>query len=91
MNNYWMLPAAIAILGVVVSGCERETRTVEKGGTTVVQPKETTKEKETVVTQPVPGPAGPAGPQGDKGDPGKPASDTSKETKTETKTETKKE
>ncbi len=88
MNNYWMLPAAIAILGVVVSGCERETRTVEKGGTTVVQPKETVKEKETVVTQPVPGPAGPAGPQGE---PGKSASDTTKETKTETKTETKKE
>ena len=88
MNNYWMLPAAIAILGVVVSGCEREVRTVEKGGTTVVQP--TTKEKETVVTQPVPGPAGPAGPQGEKGEPGKSAGTTT-ETKTETKSETKKE
>jgi hypothetical protein len=82
MNNYWMLPAAIAILGVVVSGCERETRVVEKGGTTVVQPKETVKEKETVVTQPVPGPAGPAGPKGEKGAPGKPTPSTS-ETKKE--------
>ena len=69
--KYWMLPAAI-VLGIGMTACERETRTVEKSGTTVVQP--TIKEKEkTVVTQPVPGPAGPAGPQGEKGDPGKPA------------------
>ena len=76
--KYWMLPAAIAILAVGMTACERETRTVEKSGTTIVQPKEVVKEKETVVTQPVPGPAGPAGPQGDKGEPGKPASDTTK-------------
>jgi hypothetical protein len=79
--KYWMLPAAIAILSVGLTACERETRTVEKGGTTVVQP-----------TQPVPGPAGPTGP---KGEPGKSASDsgsssTTTESKTE-KTETKKE
>jgi len=92
--KYWMLPAAIAILSVGMSACERETRTVEKGGTTVVQPTVKEKEREkTVVTQPVPGPAGPAGAQGPKGEPGKSASDSSStttETKTE-KTETKKE
>jgi hypothetical protein len=71
--KYWMLPAAIAILSVGLAACERETRTVEKGGTTVVQP-----------TQPVPGPAGPSGP---KGEPGKPASDASSSTTTESKTE----
>ena len=69
--KHWMLPAAIVILGVGMTACERETRTVEKGGTTVVTPKETVKEKETVVTQPVPGPAGPAGEKGEKGEPGK--------------------
>ena len=70
--KHWMLPAAIVILGVGLTACEREPRPVEKGGgTTVVTPKETTKEKETVVTQPVPGPAGPAGEKGDKGEPGK--------------------
>jgi len=42
--KYWMLPAAIAILSVGLAACERETRTVEKSGTTVVQP--TVKEKE---------------------------------------------
>jgi len=80
------------ILGVGVSACERETKTVEKsGGTTVVTPKETVKEKETVVTQPVPGPAGPAGAPGAKGEPGKSAGDTSTTTKREsTTTETKK-
>jgi hypothetical protein len=83
MNSNWMLPAAIAILGVVVTGCQRETKTVEKSGTTVVQPKETVKEKETVVTQPVPGPAGPAGPQGEKGEPGKPATPSTSEPKKE--------
>ena len=90
--KHWMLPAAIVILGVGLTACERETRTVEKGGgTTVVTPKETVKEKETVVTQPTPGPAGPAGPAGEKGEPGKPAGDTSTTTKSEsTTTETKK-
>ena len=79
--RYWMLPAAIVILSVGMTACERETKTVEKSGTTIVQPKETVKEKETVVTQPVPvpGPAGPAGAPGEKGEPGKPASDTKKE------------
>ena len=76
--KYWMLPAAIVILSVGMTACERETRTVEKSGTTVVQP--TVKEKEkTVITQPVPGPAGPAGPQGEKGEPGKPATEPKKE------------
>ena len=71
--KHWMLPAAIVILGVGLTACERETRTVEKGGgTTVVTPKETVKEKETVVTTPGPsGPAGPAGATGEKGEPGK--------------------
>ena len=77
--KYWMLPAAIAILSVGLTACDRETRTVEKGGTTIVQPKETVKEKETVVTQPVPGPAGPAGPQGEKGEPGKSATEPKKD------------
>ena len=95
--NYWTLPAAILILGVGLTACERESKTVEKStGTTVVQPKETTKEKETVVTTPGPtGPAGPAGAPGEKGEPGKsasdtasPSSDTTKESSTETKTET---
>jgi len=89
--KHWMLPAAIVILGVGMTACERETRTVEKGGTTVVTPKETVKEKETVVTTPAPGPSGPAGPQGEKGEPGKSTGDTSTTTKSETTTtETKK-
>ena len=85
--RYWMLPAAIVILGVGMTACERETRTVEKStGTTVVQPKETVKEKETVVTTPGPtGPAGPAGAPGPQGEPGKSASDAGKESTTETK------
>ena len=91
--KHWMLPAAIVILGVGLTACERETRTVEKGGgTTVVTPKETVKEKETVVTTPGPsGPSGPAGAPGEKGEPGKSAGDSSTTTKSEsTKTETKK-
>ncbi len=55
------LCAVALFLGFALSACERETRVVEKGGTTIVQPK---------------GPAGPAGPQGPKGEPGKPGGDT---------------
>jgi len=97
--RYWTLPAAILILGVGLSACDRQSKTVEKStGTTVVQPQETTKEKETVVTTPGPtGPAGPAGAPGEKGEPGKsatdsstpaPSSDAGKESSTETKSET---
>jgi hypothetical protein len=80
--KHLMLSAAAIALAFGLAACERETRTVERNtGTTVVQPKETVKEKETVVTPtpkesvkeketvvvtpPASGPAGPAGPQGE--------------------------
>jgi hypothetical protein len=82
-----MLSAAAIALALGLAACERETRTVERNtGTTVVQPKETVKEKETVVTPSSPavkeketvvvtppssGASGPAGPQGAQGDSGK--------------------
>jgi len=90
--KHLMLSAAAIVVAFGLGACERETSTVEKGGTTVVQP--TTKEKETVVL-PTPGPAGPAGPAGAAGAPGSDtgsvSSETKKETTTETSRETKKE
>ena len=92
-----ILSAAAVTLALGLAACERETRTVERNtGTTVVQPKETTKEKETVVTPgpakeketvvvtpPASGSSGSAGPQGAPG-----ASGTSTEMKKESTTET---
>lgn len=60
-----MLCAAALLVGFGLSACESKT-----SSTTVVQPKEVVKEKQTVVV-PTPTP-GPAGPQGPKGEPGKP-------------------
>jgi hypothetical protein len=66
-----MLCAAALLVAFGLSACERETKT---SSTTIVQPKETVKEKQTlVVPTPTPGPAGPQGPQGE---PGKPGGDT---------------
>ena len=62
-----MLCAAALLVGFGLSACESRT-----SSTTVVQPKEVVKEKQTVV---VPGP-GPAGPPGPAGAPGKPGGDT---------------
>ena len=61
-----MLSAAALLVAFGLSACESKT------STTVVQPKETVKEKQTVVV-PSPGPAGPPGPAGA---PGKPGGDT---------------
>ena len=77
--RHLMLSAATIVLALGVTACEREVRTTESR--TVVQPaapapaKETIREKETIVQQPVPVP-GPAGPEGPKGEPGKPGGDT---------------
>lgn len=79
--NPLMLTAAAVALAFGLAACERETRTVERGSTTVVQPKETIEKKETVVmpketvkeketvvtTPPASGASGPAGPQGEPG------------------------
>ena len=58
-----MLSAAALLVAFGLSACESKT------STTVVQPKETVKEKQTVVV-PTPGPAGPPGPKGEPGKPG---------------------
>lgn len=58
-----MLSAAALLVAFGLSACESKT------STTVVQPKEVVKEKQTVVV-PAPGPAGPPGPQGAPGKPG---------------------
>ena len=59
-----MLSAAALLVVFGLGACESRT-----SSTTVVQPKEVVKEKQTVVV-PSPGPAGPPGPQGAPGKPG---------------------
>lgn len=94
--KHLMISAAAVALVFGLAACERETRTVERNtGTTIVQPKETIKEKETVVTPgpvkeketvvvtpPASGASGPSGPQG---------TEMKKESTTTTETTTKKE
>lgn len=98
--NHLMLTAAAVALAFGLAACERESKTVERNtGTTVVQPKETVKEKETVATPapketvkeketivttpPASGASGPSGPQGAQGSAG-----TSTEMKKESSSET---